>query len=80
VTAAVQKMANGKSAGYSKCPAEYYKVLLGDKELLKFLCEVIIIYWESYNFPQGDIASGPPPNLTVPTMKLAAKNGWRISF
>jgi hypothetical protein len=37
-------------------------------------------YWESCSVPQGDIASGPLPNLTVPTTKLAAKNGWRISF
>jgi hypothetical protein len=32
-------------------------------------------FWKSGSFPQGDIASGPPPNLSVPTMKLAAKNG-----
>jgi hypothetical protein len=44
VTAAVRKMTNGKSAGESKCPAEYYKVLLGDKELLKFLCEMMNEY------------------------------------
>jgi hypothetical protein len=37
-------------------------------------------YSESGSFPQGDMASGPPPNQTVPTIKLAAKNGRRISF
>jgi hypothetical protein len=36
-------------------------------------------YWESGSFLQGDIASGPPPNLAVPTINLAANNGWRIS-
>jgi hypothetical protein len=36
--------------------------------------------WKSGSFTQGDIASGPLPNLSVPTIKLAATNGWRISF
>jgi hypothetical protein len=71
---------NGKPAGDIKCPAKYYKALLDDKELLNFLCEMMNEYWESGSFPQGDIASSPPPNLTVSTMKLAAKSGWRISF
>jgi hypothetical protein len=31
VTAAVRKMTYGKSAGESKCPAEYSKALLDDK-------------------------------------------------
>jgi hypothetical protein len=73
-------MTNGKSAVDSKCPAEYYKALLDDKELLNFLCEMMNEAWESGSFLQGDIASGPPSNLTVPITKLAAKNGWRISF
>jgi hypothetical protein len=34
-------------------------------------------YWESGSNPQGDIASGPPPNLAAPPMVLAAKNGWK---
>jgi hypothetical protein len=38
------------------------------------------LYWESGSFPQGDIASGPQPKLAALTMKLAAKNSWRISF
>jgi hypothetical protein len=80
VTVAVRKMTYGKSAGDSKCPAEYCKAFVDDKELLKFLCEMMNEYWESGSFPQGGIASCPPPNLTVPTMNLAAKNGWRISF
>jgi hypothetical protein len=35
-------------------------------------------YWEFDSFPQGDITIGLPPNLTAPTMKLAAKDDWRI--
>ena len=80
VTAAVRKMANGKSAGDSKCPAEYFKALLEDPELLSFLCDVMNAYWESGSFPQDNIASGPPPDLAAPTMKLAVKNAWRIAF
>jgi hypothetical protein len=37
-------------------------------------------YWESGSFPQGDIASGPPSNLALLTIKLAAKRSWRRSF
>jgi hypothetical protein len=80
VTAAVRKRTNGESAVDSKCPVEYYKALRDDKELLNFLCEMMNEYWESGSFPQGDIASGPPPYLTVLTIKLAAKNGWRHRF
>jgi hypothetical protein len=50
-------MTNGKSAGNSKCPADYYKALLDDKELLNFLCEMMYEYWESGIYPQGDKSS-----------------------
>jgi hypothetical protein len=50
VTAAVRKMTNGKSEGDSKCPAEFYKAHQDDKELIKFLCEMMNEYWESGSF------------------------------
>jgi hypothetical protein len=66
-------MANEKSAGDNKCPAEYYKALLDYGDLLTFFCEMMDEYCESGSFPQGDIASGPPPNLT------ALANGYRMA-
>jgi hypothetical protein len=56
--------------------AEYYKALLEDRELPYCLGEVMNEYWESSSASQGDIASGSPPYLAAPAMKLVAKNCW----
>lgn len=80
VNAAVRKMANGKSAGDAQCPAEYYKALEEDEGTKVYLREVINAYWESGSFPTDGIPSGPPPDLSEPTMAMAVKNDWPIAF
>ncbi len=80
ISAAVRKLANGKSAGEAQCPVEYYKALEEDAGTKLYLREVVNAYWESGSFPTDGVPNGPPPNLAEPTMALAVKNGWSISF
>ena len=80
VSAAVRKLANGKSAGEAQCPVEYYKVLEEDPTTRVYLREVVNAYWQSGSFPAVDIPSGPPPDLAEPTMTLAINHGWPIAF
>jgi hypothetical protein len=80
ISAAVRKLANGKSAGEAQCPVEYFKALEEDAGTRVYLREVVNAYWESGSFPTDGVPTGPPPDLAEPTMALAVKNGWSISF
>jgi hypothetical protein len=80
ISAAVRKLANGKSAGEAQCPVEYFKALEEDAGTRVYLREVVNAYWESGTFPTDGVPTGPPPDLAEPTMALAVKNGWSISF
>ena len=37
-------MGNGKSGGDAKLPAKYWKALMGDQLLLRYLVEVMDVY------------------------------------
>ena len=74
VSAAIHKMSNGRSAGPTQCPAEYYKALEGDPGTKVFIREVINAYWESGSFPTDATPDGPPPDIAAPTMTLAIKH------
>jgi len=80
ISAAVRKLANGKSAGEAQCPVEYFKALEEDAGTKVYLREVVNAYWESGSFPTDGVPTGPPPDLAEPTMALAVKNGWSICF
>ncbi len=81
---AVMATGNGKFGGDAKLPAEYWKALMGDQLLLRYLVEVMDVHCKSGSYPKSVAAftqAGPTTTELNPAAKLAkaSANSWRIS-
>jgi hypothetical protein len=46
--AVIRKTTDGRSPGDNKFPAEYYMVLLEDRELLKYFLKMAVGHWDAF--------------------------------
>ena len=80
ISKAIKKAKNNKAAGENGICIELYKALEEDDETKLYFEDMLTCVWKSGSFPTGDIADGPAQPMPNPTIAIARKDGWTISF